>query len=86
MATTFQTNSPEYHSVGDRKNIAWGIALAAVLALAALLMMRVISSEHVPTSATGQDNPIIEKNGASEEKILDAIPPATPTDSPRPSR
>lgn len=89
MATTFQTSSPEYHSASDKRSIAWGIALATVLALSIILMMRIISQERVPTSATGLENPAIEKvdnSGASENRIPDTLPPTRPTDSIQPSR
>ena len=89
MASTYQTTSPEFHSHSDRKSIAWGIALAAVLAFAVIFMMRTISQERVPTSATGAENSAVEKvenSGATEKRMPDTIPPTKPTDSTQPSR
>lgn len=87
MATAFQTSSPEYHSHGDRRSIAWGIALATVLAFAIIFMMRTISKERVPTSATGvENNPTVENSEATEKQMSDTISPTKPTDSTQPRR
>lgn len=89
MATTFQT-SPEYHSISDKRSIAWGLSLAVILAVAIIFMMRTISRDDtlIP-SATGIGNPAIEKvenSGATEQQRPDTIPPTAPTDSTQPAR
>jgi hypothetical protein len=90
MATTVESaTSPEFHSYSDRKTIAWGIALAVVLAAIIIFMMRLISNEHTPASATGRESTAVEKveeSGASENRMPDTIPPTRPTDSTQPSR
>ena len=82
MAYTFQTSSPEYHSATDKRSIAWGIALAAVLAIAIIFMMRAISREHAVVAPTG--NSIIERvenSGTTEQQRTDTVPTTNPTDS-----